>query len=171
MIEALHEANLPKGLLNVVTGLGNVVGAELYAIPTSQIRSQARLRRRDDHARRGETMKRSRSSWGASRPPSCRCAALDQGRSVGFVMAFFEQRSACAAGTRYCAEEPARCGKAGIEPRWRLPSATRPSQDAIGPMVRRKQYERVQFISQGLEEGAEVPSWGGSSRRLEAVTS
>src|ERR1700733_9305497 len=29
MIEALHEADPPKGLLNVVTGLGNIVGAEL----------------------------------------------------------------------------------------------------------------------------------------------
>src|ERR1700746_2971045 len=28
MIEAFHEADLPKGHLNVVTGLGNVVGAE-----------------------------------------------------------------------------------------------------------------------------------------------
>jgi aldehyde dehydrogenase (NAD+) len=33
MVEALHEANLPKGLLNVVTGLGNVVGAELTRNP------------------------------------------------------------------------------------------------------------------------------------------
>src|SRR6202171_1770124 len=33
MIEALHEANLPKGLLNVVMGLGNVVGAELVLNP------------------------------------------------------------------------------------------------------------------------------------------
>src|SRR5258708_27933184 len=33
MIEALHEANLPKGLLNVVTGLGHVVGAELVRNP------------------------------------------------------------------------------------------------------------------------------------------
>src|SRR5579862_3145396 len=29
LVEALQEADLPKGLLNVVTGLGNVVGAEL----------------------------------------------------------------------------------------------------------------------------------------------
>ncbi len=29
LIEALHEAKLPKGLLNVVTGRGDVVGAEL----------------------------------------------------------------------------------------------------------------------------------------------
>ena len=29
LVEALHEAELPNGLLNVVTGLGNVVGAEL----------------------------------------------------------------------------------------------------------------------------------------------
>src|SRR5260221_2570562 len=33
LIEALHEANLPKGLLNVVTGRGDVVGAELVRNP------------------------------------------------------------------------------------------------------------------------------------------
>jgi aldehyde dehydrogenase (NAD+) len=33
LVEALHEANLPKGLLNVVTGRGNVVGAELVRNP------------------------------------------------------------------------------------------------------------------------------------------
>src|SRR5689334_3427783 len=33
MIEALHEADLPKGLLNVVTGLGTTVGAELVRNP------------------------------------------------------------------------------------------------------------------------------------------
>jgi aldehyde dehydrogenase (NAD+) len=33
LIEALHEADLPKGLLNIVTGLGNVVGAELVRNP------------------------------------------------------------------------------------------------------------------------------------------
>src|ERR1700685_99490 len=29
LVEALHEADLPKGLLNVVTGTGNVAGAEV----------------------------------------------------------------------------------------------------------------------------------------------
>src|SRR6266851_1685790 len=33
LIEALHEANLPEGLLNVVTGRGDVVGAELVRNP------------------------------------------------------------------------------------------------------------------------------------------
>src|ERR1700752_4617886 len=33
LVEALHVANLPKGLLNVVTGRGNVVGAELVRNP------------------------------------------------------------------------------------------------------------------------------------------
>jgi aldehyde dehydrogenase (NAD+) len=33
LVEALHEAELPKGLLNVVTGLGSVVGAELVRNP------------------------------------------------------------------------------------------------------------------------------------------
>src|SRR5258706_5408458 len=33
LVEALHGAKLPKGLLNVVTGLGTVVGAELVRNP------------------------------------------------------------------------------------------------------------------------------------------
>jgi acyl-CoA reductase-like NAD-dependent aldehyde dehydrogenase len=33
LVEALHEADLPKGLLNVVTGAGSVVGAELVRNP------------------------------------------------------------------------------------------------------------------------------------------
>src|SRR5690242_1127544 len=33
MVEALHEADLPKGLMNVVTGLGKTVGAELVRNP------------------------------------------------------------------------------------------------------------------------------------------
>ena len=33
LVEALHEAKLPNGLLNVVTGLGNTVGAELVRNP------------------------------------------------------------------------------------------------------------------------------------------
>jgi aldehyde dehydrogenase (NAD+) len=32
LVEALHKANLPKGLLNVVTRRGNVVGADWCAI-------------------------------------------------------------------------------------------------------------------------------------------
>jgi aldehyde dehydrogenase (NAD+) len=33
LVEALHEAGLPNGLLNIVTGLGNTVGAELVRNP------------------------------------------------------------------------------------------------------------------------------------------
>src|SRR5580698_6054074 len=33
LVEALHEADLPKGLLNVVMGRGNIVGAELVRNP------------------------------------------------------------------------------------------------------------------------------------------
>jgi aldehyde dehydrogenase (NAD+) len=33
LLEALHKANLPKGFLNIVTGRGDVVGAELVRNP------------------------------------------------------------------------------------------------------------------------------------------
>jgi len=33
MVEALNEAGLPKGVFNVVTGLGTIVGAEMVRNP------------------------------------------------------------------------------------------------------------------------------------------
>ena len=66
LVGALHEAKLPNGLLNVVTGLGTTVGAELLRNPdvakisfTGSVRGgpihHARWRRNDEahHARTG----------------------------------------------------------------------------------------------------------------------
>ena len=103
MVEALHEANLPKGLLNVVTGLGNIVGAELVRNPdvakisfTGSVGVGERIMR-DGAA----TMKRVTLELGGKSPTILLDdAALDKAIPAALVMAFMNSGQACAAGTR-----------------------------------------------------------------------
>jgi aldehyde dehydrogenase (NAD+) len=163
MIEALHEANLPKGLLNVVTGLGNVVGAELVRNPdVAKISFTGSVAVGETIMRDGaKTMKRVTLELGGKSPTILLDdAALDQAIPSALVMAFLNSGQACAAGTRL------------LVPKSRLDAVKRGIRDAmgafavgdpadpktaVGPMVSQKQYERVQsFIRKGIEEGAEV---------------
>jgi aldehyde dehydrogenase (NAD+) len=167
MVEALHEADLPKGLLNVVTGLGNIVGAELTRNPdvdkisfTGSVGVGERIMR-DGAA----TMKRVTLELGGKSPTILLDdAALDKAIPAALVMAFLNSGQACAAGTRL------------LVPKRRLDEVKRGIRDAmqnftvgdpadpktaIGPMVSQKQYERVQsYIRKGIEEGAEVLAGG-----------
>ena len=167
LVEALHEADLPKGLLNVVTGAGSVVGAELVRHPDvaniSFIGSVAvgESIMRDSAA----TMKRVSLELGGKSPTILlEDAMLDQAIPSALTMAFLNSGQACAAGTRL------------LVPNSRLDDVKRAIQEAmrnfivgdpadpktaIGPMVSQKQYERVQsYIRKGIEEGAEVLAGG-----------
>jgi aldehyde dehydrogenase (NAD+) len=163
LFEALHEANLPNGLLNVVTGLGNVVGAELVRNPdVAKISFTGSVAVGETIMRDGaKTMKRVTLELGGKSPTILLDdAALDQAIPSALVMAFLNSGQACAAGTRL------------LVPKSRLDAVKRGIRDAmgafavgdpadpktaVGPMVSQKQYERVQsYIRKGIEEGAEV---------------
>jgi aldehyde dehydrogenase (NAD+) len=163
LVEALHEANLPKGVLNVVTGLGNVVGAELVGNPdVAKISFTGSVAVGETIMRDGaKTMKRVTLELGGKSPTILLDdAALDQAIPSALVMAFMNSGQACAAGTRL------------LVPKNRLDAVKRAIRDAIhafpvgdpadpktaiGPMVSQKQYDRVQsYIRRGIEEGAEV---------------
>src|SRR6267378_632442 len=163
LVEALHEANLPKGLLNVVTGRGNVVGAELVRNPdVSKISFTGSVGVGKSIMRDGaETMKRVTLELGGKSPTILLDdAVLDQAIPSALVMAFLNSGQACAAGTRL------------LVPKNRLDAVRRAIADAmpafpvgdpadpttvIGPMVSQKQYDQVQrYIRIGIEEGAEV---------------
>src|ERR1700684_564104 len=163
MVEALHEANLPKGLLNVVTGLGNVVGAELVRNPdVAKISFTGSVAVGETIMRDGaKTMKRVTLELGGKSPTILLDdAAFDQAIPSALVMAFLNSGQACAAGTRL------------LVPKSRLDEVKRGIHDAmrnitvgdpadpktdVGPMVSQKQYERVQaYIRKGIEGGAEV---------------
>src|SRR6267142_4162689 len=165
LLEALHEANLPKGLLNVVTGLGNVVGAELVRnSDVAKISFTGSVAVGEKIMRDGaETMKRVTLELGGKSPTILLDdAALDQAIPSALVMAFLNTGQACAAGSRLLVPKSR---LAELKPRLRDAMRAFTVGDpadpktAIGPMVSQKQYERVQsYIRKGIEEGAEVLS-------------
>src|ERR1700736_2335538 len=103
LIEALHKADLPKGLLNVVAGRGNVVGAELVRNPdVAKISFTGSVGVGKSMMRDGaETMKRVTLELGGKSPTVLLDDAdLDQAIPSALIMAFMNSGQACAAGTR-----------------------------------------------------------------------
>jgi aldehyde dehydrogenase (NAD+) len=176
LVEALHEAKLPNGLLNVVTGLGKTVGAELVRHPdVAKISFTGSVGVGESIMRDGAaTMKRVTLELGGKSPTILLDdAKLEEAIPAALGMAFMNSGQACAAGTRL------------LVPSKRLDAVKRaianamsafPVGDpadpktAVGPMVSQKQFDRVQsYIRKGIEEGAEVLVGGeGRPKGLEA---
>jgi aldehyde dehydrogenase (NAD+) len=167
LLEALHEARLPRGLLNVVTGRGNVVGAELVRNPdVAKISFTGSVAVGQQIMRDGAaTMKRVTLELGGKSPTLLLDdAALEQTIPAALVLAFMNSGQACAAGTRLLVPESrfAEVKRAIVDAMhaFRVGDPADP-KTAIGPMVSQRQYERVQsYIRKGIEEGAEVLAGG-----------
>ena len=175
-LECLHEAELPKGLCNVVIGRGDVVGAELVRNPdVAKISFTGSVAVGKSIMRDGAaTMKRVTLELGGKSPNILLDDAdLDKAIPTALAIAFMNSGQACVAGTRL------------LVPKNRLDAVKRAIKEAIrafpvgdpadpktavGPMVSQKQYERVQsYIRKGIEEGAEVLVGGeGHPEGLEA---
>src|ERR1700732_3203345 len=176
MVEAVNEAGLPKGVFNVVTGLGTVVGAEMVRNPdVAKISFTGSVAVGEQIMRDGAaTMKRVTLELGGKSPTILLDdAALDKPIPAALILAFLNSGQACAAGTRL------------LVPRSRLDEVKRAIRDEmrnytvgdpadpnimVGPMVSQKQYERIEsYIRKGIEEGAEVLVGGeGHPKGLEA---
>ena len=176
MVEALSAAGLPRGVLNVVTGLGTVVGAELVRNPdVAKISFTGSVAVGEQIMRDGAaTMKRITLELGRKSPTILlEDAELDKAIPAALILAFLNSGQACAAGTRL------------LVPRSRLDEVKRAIRDEmrnytvgdpadpnimVGPMVSQKQYERVEsYIRKGIQEGAEVLVGGeGHPKGLEA---
>jgi len=163
LVEALHKAGLPKGVLNVVTGLGTVVGAELVRNPdVAKISFTGSVTVGEAIMRDGAaTMKRVTLELGGKSPTVLLDdAALDKAVPSALNMAFLNSGQACAAGTRLLVPKSRLDEvKKTIREAMRAFTVGDPAdpKTAIGPMVSQKQYEHVQsYIRKGIEEGAEV---------------
>jgi aldehyde dehydrogenase (NAD+) len=175
LLDCLHEAELPNGILNVVNGLGDTVGAELVRNPdVHKISFTGSAAVGEKIMRDGAaTMKRVTLELGG-KSPNILLDDADFGKAIPMALgiAFLNSGQACAAGTRL------------LVPNSRLDEVKRTIIDAmraftvgdpadpktaVGPMVSKKQYERVQsYIRKGIEEGAEVLVGGeGHPRGLE----
>ncbi|HZZ95137.1 MAG TPA: aldehyde dehydrogenase family protein [Usitatibacter sp.] len=167
LMECFHEAGLPPGVVNFVTGLGEVVGAELTrhpdvakiaftgSTPIGKLVAKSSL----------DTMKRFTLELGGK---SANIILDDADFSKAIPMAvnacFLNNGQACIAASRlFVPEDRLDEVKRLIVAHVRKIRVGDPSDPAvtIGPVASRKQYERVQeYIRSGIQEGAELVAGG-----------
>lgn len=173
--ECFHEAGLPKGVFNIVNGLGNVVGAEItrnadiakISFTGSTVTGKIIAKEAVD------TMKRVTLELGGKSPNIILDDAnLEEAIPMAVLGAYMNSGQACIAPTRLLVPEDklkevnALAKMAALNIKVGNPA----NEDTnVGPMVSQKQYERVQnYIKIGLAEGAILLTGGeGKPKDLE----
>lgn len=161
--ECLHEAGLPKGVFNIINGLGEVVGAEITRHKDIAKISFTGSTLVGKTIARGavETMKRVTLELGGKSPNVLlEDADFEQAIPIAIAAAYMNSGQACIAGTRLLVpedrlEEVKQLVKSAVAV---VKVGAPENEDTnIGPMVSVKQYNRVQdYIELGLAEGAEL---------------
>lgn len=165
--EALHAAGLPAGVFNIVTGRGEVVGAEMsnsndvakISFTGSTATGKAILRSA------AESFKRVTLELGGKSPTIILDDAnIEEAVPLAIAAGFINSGQACIAGTRILVPESRK-----VEFETALAQVVsqthsgdpRDQHTDIGPMVSQKQWDRVQhYIQLGIDEGARVLSGG-----------
>lgn len=166
LAECFADAQIPAGLINVLNGRGDVVGSEITRHPDISKISFTGSTIVGKIIAKGavDTMKRVTLELGG-KSPSIILPDADLATAIPFVLGvgLMNSGQACIAGTRILVpesrlEEIKQALKEGIN----AFKAGRPEEGSlIGPMVSKKQYERVQsYIKKGIEEGAEILAGG-----------
>jgi aldehyde dehydrogenase (NAD+) len=164
---AFHEAGLPAGVINIVTGRGDVVGTAITRHPDiakisftgSTAVGKVILRET------AETIKNVTLELGG-KSPSIILEDADLEKAVPFVFAagFANSGQACVAGTRILIPESRKDEVLAVLTEKMADWPTGDPGDeatAIGPMVSERQWERVQsYIHRGTEEGARIVAGG-----------
>lgn len=167
IIECFHSAGLPKGIFNVVNGLGNVVGTEIVSSPDIAKISFTGSTQTGKMIAKGavDTMKRVTLELGGKSPNIILDDAdLTQVIPQAVFEAYMNSGQACIAPTRLLVpysklEEVNAIAKIAVE-QVRVGNPE-DEETNVGPMVSEKQYERVQnYIKIGIEEGAELLAGG-----------
>ncbi|KFC19217.1 aldehyde dehydrogenase family protein [Chryseobacterium sp. FH1] len=167
LMEAFHDAGLPKGIINFVTGLGNVVGTELTTNPdVSKISFTGSTAVGKLIAKTAvDTMKRVTLELGGKSPNIILDDAdLEKAIPMAVYGAYMNSAQACIAPTRLLVpenklDEVNAIAKSVAENI--VVGLPQNENTNIGPMVSVKQYDRVQnYIKIGLEEGATLLAGG-----------
>jgi len=167
MAEVFHAANLPKGLINVLNGTGPVVGNEITRNPGidkisftgSTVVGKLIAKNAVD------TMKRVTLELGGKSPfIIMEDAHLQKAIQFALQVGFQNSGQSCTAGTRILIPENRKqeieaALKAGVE-NMKVGAATTEGS-LIGPLISKKQWERVQgYIQKGIDEGAHLLTGG-----------
>jgi aldehyde dehydrogenase (NAD+) len=164
---ALHEAGLPAGVFNIVTGRGETVGAVLSAHPDiAKVSFTGSTAVGKMILRTGsETLKRVTLELGGKSPVLILDDAdLKTAVPMALQAGFMNSGQACIAGTRILVPED-RLNEVEalmIQEAAKVQVGNpREPATAVGPMVSHKQWERVQrYIQIGIEEGAHLLAGG-----------
>ncbi|RKF36889.1 aldehyde dehydrogenase [Sphingobacterium siyangense] len=167
LMEAFHEAGLPKGVINVVTGLGNVVGTELNENPgIAKISFTGSTAVGKSIAKRAvDTMKRITLELGGKSPNIILDDAdLDKAIPMAVYGAYMNSGQACIAPTRLLVPQHKLDRVNALAKATAESMVVGPPQNAdtnIGPMVSVKQFDKVQqYIKTGIEGGATLLTGG-----------
>lgn len=165
--EAVHEAGLPAGVFNLVTGLGPVAGQALAEHPDVDLVSftgSTAVGRRIGALAGGAVKRVALELGGKSANVILPSADLAQAVSVGVANVMSNSGQKCSAWTRM------------LIPADRYEEAVALAAEAVakyvpgerlGPLVNAKQRERVRgYIEKGVEEGARLVA-GGPEAPLE----
>jgi len=171
LAELIQEAGVPPGVVNVVTGYGNVTGAALAAhtlVDKVAFTGSTEVGKLIVQAAAGNLKKLSLELGGKSPTivfPDAKLTAAKEAAAMGI---FFNAGQVCAAGSRLFVHRSLFDEVVGSV----VDSARRirvgPGDDPrsqMGPLISAKQLVRVQsYVNGGCEEGAKVAAGG---RRLE----
>ena len=167
LMESFHEAGLPPGVINFVTGLGQVVGTELTRNPDIQkIAFTGSTQVGKLVAKNSlDTMKRFTLELGG-KSPNVILDDADFSKAIPMAVnaCYLNNGQACIAASRLIVpenrlDEVKKLAKAAVE----AIKVGDPMDKnvTIGPLASVKQYERVQeYIKSGIEEGAELVAGG-----------
>jgi aldehyde dehydrogenase (NAD+) len=167
LTRVMHEAGLPPGVFNIVTGRGDTVGAEITRHPDIAKISFTGSTAVGKAIARGavDTMKRMTLELGGKSPTVfLDDADFAKAMPLAAMAAVMNSGQACIAGTRLLVPENRvdEAHQLAVQAfRNLVVGPTGDSRVNLGPMVTRKQYERVQeYIRKGIEEGATLLTGG-----------
>jgi aldehyde dehydrogenase (NAD+) len=176
LAECIHEADLPPGVVNIVNGRGDVVGAALTAHPDINKISFTGSTAVGKTIARGavDTLKRVTLELGGKGANILLDDAdFEKAVPAAIMACFMNNGQACIAGSRLLVPEHrlvqvkqlATAAVAALKV-----GDPRDPQVVLGPIVTSKQYERVQhYIRAGIAEGAQLLTGGpGKPEGLES---
>jgi aldehyde dehydrogenase (NAD+) len=165
--EILHEAGVPKGVFNLVNGLGAEVGAAMSVHPGIDMVSFTGSTRAgiDVVQRAAPTVKRVTQELGG-KSPNIILEDADLGKLIaaGTAHCFNNTGQSCNAPTRMLVpftkmKDAAAIAKAVADKA--KPGDPRSTDTTMGPVVNRVQWEKIQgLIKKGIDEGATLVTGG-----------
>ncbi|MFG3721955.1 aldehyde dehydrogenase family protein [Streptomyces massasporeus] len=162
--DAVHEAGLPAGVFNLVTGLGPVAGQALAEHPGVDLVSftgSTAVGRQIAAIAAGQVKKVALELGGKSANVILPSADLAKAVNVGVANVMSNSGQTCSAWTRMLVHRD-RCDEA-VE---LAAAAAAKYGDRIGPVVNAKQQDRVRgYIEKGVAEGARLVAGGPEAPR------